>query len=121
MILVVEDEAMIREATSIFLKKHNYRVLMADSGEEAVKIFIQYQHVVRLVLTDIMMPGMDGLALIRTLRILEPTIPIIATSGLDQSRHAGEFSALGVGKILAKPFAPAQLLKAVANGLAVKA
>lgn len=117
-ILIVDDEASIREATSSLLERHGYRVYTAGSGEEAMKVFLENQATLRLVLTDIMMPGMDGLAWIRALRVLDPAIPIIASSGLDQSQNATEFSALGVGQILAKPFGSAELLKAVAGNLA---
>jgi two-component system cell cycle sensor histidine kinase/response regulator CckA len=117
-ILVVDDEEFIREATRSFLDKQGYQVLLAATGEEAVKVFLEHQGTVRLVLTDIMMPGMDGLALIRALRVLAPTLPIIATSGLDQNQNAAEFSALGVRKVLAKPVTPTQLLQAVASSLA---
>jgi two-component system cell cycle sensor histidine kinase/response regulator CckA len=117
-ILIVDDEGAIREATGSFLVGHGYRVHLAGSGEEAMKVFLEHQGSLRVVLTDIMMPGMDGLALIRALRVLDPSIAIIASSGLDQSQNAAEFSALGVGEILAKPFAPAQLLNAVRACLA---
>lgn len=120
-ILIVDDEASIREAAGSLLERHGYRVRVAGSGEDAMKVFLEHQATLRLVLTDIMMPGMDGLALIRALRVLDPAIPIVATSGLDQSQNAAEFSALGVGQTLAKPFASAELLKAVGGNLASSA
>jgi two-component system cell cycle sensor histidine kinase/response regulator CckA len=117
-ILVVDDEASIREATGSLLELHGYCVVLATDGKEALSAFLQHQGDVRLVLTDIMMPKMDGLALIRSVRLLAPALPIIATSGLDQSQNAEELARLGVGQVLAKPFVPAQLLKAIQDALA---
>jgi two-component system cell cycle sensor histidine kinase/response regulator CckA len=117
LILVVDDEGSIREAMGSLLEHHGYRVVVATNGEEGMREFLQNQGTVRLVVTDIMMPAMDGVALIRSIRLLAPSLPIIATSGLDQSQHTEELAGLGVGKILAKPFAPIQLLKEIANAL----
>jgi two-component system cell cycle sensor histidine kinase/response regulator CckA len=117
LILVVDDEETIREATRSFLEKQRYRVVLAANGEEGLRVFLQNQGMVRLILTDIMMPGMDGLAFIRGVRVLAPGLPIVATSGLDQSAAASEFASLGVTEILAKPFAPAQLLKSIERSL----
>lgn len=118
LVLVVDDEASIREATGDFLESQGYRILLADSGEEALRVFLQHQAAVRLVITDIMMPGMDGLALVRALRGLQPSLPVIASSGLDRNQNHEEFAALGVGEVLAKPFSPPALLKAVSRHLA---
>jgi len=116
-VLIVDDEGPIREAASGILVRHGYQVLVAESGEEAMKLFLENQGGLRLVITDIMMPGMDGLALIRALRTLDSTVRIIVSSGLIQGQNAAEFATLGVGGVLAKPFAAAQLLKTVASVL----
>ncbi len=113
LILVVDDEAPILLATSGILTKYHYRVLTAGSGEEAVRLFIQHCDSVGLVLTDIMMPGIGGAELVRSLRIIKPEIKVIATSGLEQEENRSEFTALGVTVILPKPCMPAILLKAV--------
>jgi CheY-like chemotaxis protein len=118
MILVVDDEAPIRDATRGVLEANGYRVLLARSGEEALTIIIENLGALRLVLTDMMMPGMDGLALIRSLRILETDIQVIATSGLAQERNRAELATLGVTEVLAKPYAPELLLKAIDTVLA---
>ncbi|HEY0863548.1 MAG TPA: PAS domain S-box protein [Lacunisphaera sp.] len=117
-VLVVDDEEPIREAAGGILLRHGYQVLVAGSGEEAMKVYLDNQGILRLVITDIMMPGMDGLALIRALRALDPSLRIIVSSGLIQGQNTAEFAALDVGGVLAKPFAAAQLLKMVAGVLA---
>jgi two-component system cell cycle sensor histidine kinase/response regulator CckA len=116
-ILIVDDEEPIREAAGGVLTRFGYRVLLAASGEEAMKMCLDHQGSLRLVITDIMMPGMDGLALIRALRVIDPAMRIIVSSGLIQGQDAAEFTTLGVGGVLAKPFAAAQLLKTVASVL----
>jgi hypothetical protein len=90
-------------------------VLKAESGEEAMQLLIKYRGAIRLLLTDMMMPGMNGLALIRTLHRVEPAIKVIAVSGLDQEDRRTELAALGVKEILSKPFAPAVLLRTIAR------
>ena len=120
LILVVDDEAMITEAARHILENQGYRTLTARNGEEAAGLFIQYRGAMRLVLTDLMMPGMGGLALIRALRVLEPDLPVIAISGLAREKQLAELSALGITVLLAKPFDQDLLLRAVERVLSVK-
>ena len=82
LILVVDDEAPIREVTKATLDAHGYRVITANDGKEAIAQFVQHQSDISLVLTDIMMPAMDGRALIQTLRSINPEMKVIAFSGL---------------------------------------
>ncbi len=116
-ILLVDDEAPIREATRSLLEKHRYRVVVAANGDEALRVFLENQGTVRLVVTDIMMPEMDGLALIRAIRLVSQSLPVIAISGLEQSPQAEELASHQIAKLLAKPFAPADLLNAIAGAL----
>jgi PAS domain S-box-containing protein len=120
LILVVDDEAPILEAASRVLQDYGYRALTAANGEEAIKLFIQYRETVRLVLTDVMMPVMGGVELIRALRVLAPDIRVVATSGLDQDDKREELAGLNVTDILAKPCAPSALLHAIQRALASK-
>jgi nitrogen-specific signal transduction histidine kinase len=117
LILVVDDEASIREALRSLLELQGYRVLTAESGEDAIKACIRHQGAIRLVVTDMMMPGMDGLDLIRALRVLHPSIRIIASSGLDQAMNRAELNSLGVAELVDKPFTPVLILNAVAHAL----
>src|SRR6185312_12203949 len=79
-ILVVDDEPHILSALRGVLEKHNYRVLSAENGEQAIRIFIEHAGVIKLVVTDVMMPVMGGLALINTLRVLKADVRVIATT-----------------------------------------
>ncbi len=118
LILVVDDEAPIRKATQLLLEKHGYRVVSAVNGEAALAVALANGDAVKLVLTDLMMPVMNGVTFIRALRSVSPRVAIIATSGLtDQANHAG-LNAIGVNYILAKPCTMQELLAAVRKQLA---
>jgi CheY-like chemotaxis protein len=117
LIIVVDDEAPIRGITCDVLKEYNYQVLPARDGTEALSLFLDHQDRVRLILTDIMMPSMDGLALTRALRAIAPDLAIVATTGLDQEARKQELAAFGVTEILIKPCAPAELLAALRRSL----
>ena len=70
------------------------------------------------MVTDVMMPGMDGFALIRALRAIEPGVEIVASSGLAEIERRGELTALGVRTVLEKPFTPSSLFEAIERVLA---
>jgi PAS domain S-box-containing protein len=112
-LLLVDDEEPIREATQHVLEEHGYRVLTATNGEEGVRLFVQHRETVRLVIADMMMPVMGGLDMIRSLRIADDRIQIIATSGLDEISRRDELSALGVTDVLVKPCEPTHLLRTI--------
>ena len=118
LILVVDDEEAIRESTREILEQHQYRVVVAADGRDAMNVFLKERENVRLVLTDVMMPVMGGIALVRALRALEPNLKVIAASGLDNESKRTELAALGVADILVKPFQAAPLLNALRRHLA---
>jgi PAS domain S-box-containing protein len=118
LVLVVDDEPAICETTRELLELHQYRVLTAVDGRQAMDVFLKEREHVRLVLTDVMMPVMGGVALVRALRALEPDLKVIAASGMDHDGKRTELAALGVSEILMKPLAPAQLLGAIRRQLA---
>jgi two-component system cell cycle sensor histidine kinase/response regulator CckA len=118
LVLVVDDELAIREATREILEQNQYRVITACDGREAMDIYLRERDTVRLVITDMMMPVMSGAALVRALRAIEPKLKIIACSGLDQEAKRAEMAALGVAEIIMKPFTAAQLLAMLRRHLA---
>ncbi len=113
LVLVVDDESTIRETIRGLLENCNYRVLTATQGEEALQIFANHRDSVRLVITDVMMPGMDGAELVRMLRILNPTLKIIVVSGSDEESHRKDFAEKGVPDLLSKPCEAQLLLKTI--------
>lgn len=117
LILVVDDEFAIREIARTTLEAFNYHVVTANDGAEAIALFAQQRGTINLVLTDIMMPVMDGIALIRALRTLDSTIKVIASSGLAENSKAAEATNEGVKAFLAKPYTASTLLKTLAEVL----
>jgi nitrogen-specific signal transduction histidine kinase/CheY-like chemotaxis protein len=117
LILLVDDEPAIREAERKTLERRGYSALLAQDGIEALAHFVARQAEVRAVVTDCMMPHMDGVMLARALRRLSPQTPIIVSSGglLDKggSQALAAFSALGIRHILHKPHNAEILLQAL--------
>jgi PAS domain S-box-containing protein len=117
LILVVDDEEAIREITKGTLETFNYRVLTAGDGTEAVALYARHGADVACVITDMMMPFMDGPATIRALQKLNPQVKIIAASGLAAQEKAAEATSLGVRLFLSKPYTAEKLLRALADTL----
>ncbi len=113
LILVVDDEANVRQITKQTLEEFGYRAILAGDGAEALLAFREHRTELSAVLTDLMMPVMDGPTTIRVLRKLDQEIPILAASGLSDSSHEAEAARLGVNQFLAKPFTAETLLRAL--------
>jgi PAS domain S-box-containing protein len=114
LILVVDDENAIREVAKETLSAFGYRAIIAGDGAEAMAVFAAHKDEVKLVITDMMMPYMDGPATIRALRRLDPKVKIIATSGLKAEDKIADAAQLGVKTFLPKPYTAEKLLKTVA-------
>ncbi len=84
-ILVVEDEEVLREFASLILRRNGFHVLTAQDGAEAIRIIEETAHPVDLVFTDVVMPRIGGADLWRRLSELAPEIPVIFTSGYPRS------------------------------------
>ncbi len=117
LILVVDDEAMVRQITSSILETHGYRVLTANDGAEAIKVYTQNREKIKVVLMDMMMPVMDGQACIRALRKVNPDIKIIAVSGLAENGKLAKATVTHVKAFLPKPYAAKRLLKTIHEAL----
>jgi nitrogen-specific signal transduction histidine kinase/ActR/RegA family two-component response regulator len=117
LILVVDDEEPIRRVTRGMLEAFGYRVLTASDGGEACALYRLKRDEVSAVLTDMMMPVMDGAAVITELRRLNPLLPIIASSGLTEAGKEDQARSLGAQKFLSKPYTSASLLWALRESL----
>lgn len=114
MILVVDDEAAIRSVTARLLQAHGYDVMLATNGREAVEYYAAHQAKIAVVLTDMMMPVMDGATAIARLRAIDPGVRLITVSGL------AEPSGLPAGgpdhrpiRHLAKPYTASELMTVI--------
>ncbi len=113
LILVADDEPSIRDITRQTLEASGYRVLTAADGTEAVALYAQQAAAIALVLTDMMMPIMDGAMAIQVLQRINPAIRIIAASGLDSGKYFTAATSAGVGDFLPKPYTTETLLKLI--------
>lgn len=110
-VLVVDDEASIRQITRQTLEAFGYRVMLATDGSEAVSLYAQKGHEVDVVLTDMMMPVMDGVATVLVLRRLNPNVRIIAASGITANGRVARAVDAGIRHFLPKPYTAETLLK----------
>jgi PAS domain S-box-containing protein len=113
LILVVDDEAQIREIVTIILENHNYKILTASNGIEAIALYAQHKHQINAVLMDIMMPDMDGITAIRTLQKINKQVQIIACSGLNLMQVFDQADDANVQAVLLKPYTAKELLKSL--------
>ncbi len=116
-ILLVEDEDAVRLVTRKILERHGYQVLAAANGTEAIPLFCGHKADIQLVLTDMMMPFMDGPDTIRALRNIDPRLKVIVMSGYASDPALEKAKRLGVLAILRKPFLRENLLQAVDQAL----
>ncbi len=113
LILVVDDEPSVLQITQETLAAFGYRVLTAADGAEAVSLYAQRRGEIALVLTDMMMPVMDGLATVQVLRRIDAGVRIIAASGLQTDDRRAQIAAAGVRFQLSKPFTAEVLLRTI--------
>ena len=116
-VLLVEDERESRDIVRYFLEEHNFRVLTAGHGEEAISQFLLHKDQIALVVTDIMMPVMNGVVLIRTLRAMKPKLKVVAMSGLVSDHQLRQLADIGVPSVLPKPYDGRKLLAAIQREL----
>src|SRR5690349_18994608 len=98
-ILAVDDEPLVRTLVATVLEDNGYAVLTADSGACAMAVFREHSEEVDLLISDVVMPGMDGPSLAAELRTQRPDLKVLLMSGYcepEQLSHGFEF--------LAKPF-----------------
>lgn len=112
-ILIVEDEAAIREFEAINLKRVGYETEEAASGEEALEIYDSAPGTFDIALLDVMMPGMDGFALCKELRRRSSSIGIIMLTAKSQEMDKISGLMLGADDYITKPFSPTELLARV--------
>lgn len=112
-IMIVEDEAAIREFEAINLKRVGYTVVEAGSGEEAIEIYDNDLEGFDIALLDISMPGIDGFALCKELRKRSETLGIIMLTARTQEMDKISGLMIGADDYITKPFSPTELLARV--------
>jgi len=112
-ILIAEDESAVRKITETMLKRNGYNVLSATDGVDALSIYAERRHDIRIVITDVMMPLLDGTKLTRALRKMNNDVAIIAATGQADEFRQAELRQLGVKIVLIKPYRTDKLLNAL--------
>lgn len=115
LILVVDDEESVLKVTKATLEKFGYQVSTATDGAEALAEYAENRERIVLVLTDIAMPYMDGIAEIRALRKLNAQLKVIAASGLTTTEQSADLQSLNIDGFLSKPFTAEKLLTTLAE------
>jgi PAS domain S-box-containing protein len=110
-VLVVDDERIVREITRLTLLSHGYNVLTADEGTEALALYSKHGSEISVVLTDIVMPYLDGASTIRALQRMDPEVRVIACSGLNSNEKRMGAMTLRDVPFLEKPYTTEALLR----------
>lgn len=118
LVLLVDDESAVRDITKQTLEAFGYRVLLASDGTEATAIYAERQADIALVLTDMMMPMMDGPTTIQVLMRMNPAVKVVAASGLKVNAMVARATAAGVRHFLPKPYTAETLLRLIQEVLA---
>ena len=117
LILVVDDDAIIREIASVTLETGGYSVINAADGTEALALYTNRQNDIKLVLTDMDMPVMDGATLARFLRKLNSSVSIVGSSGTSVRPTLKELESFGMNAFLPKPYTSEILLRMIYDTL----
>ena len=116
-ILVVDDEQSVREITAEVLRGRNFQVILASDGSDALMKVADNPGVVRVVMTDLHMPHLDGHQLVKALQRMLPAAGVIVASGTLTPKDVSEFKACGVVAVIEKPFVQAELFSALRTAL----
>jgi DNA-binding response OmpR family regulator len=109
-ILIADDEPLIRDMLARYLSAHNFRTLSARDGQEALDIFRRRGEEIALVLLDIRMPGLSGPETLSALRLLDPEVRCCFMSGDPGGYTAEELRACGALHLFTKPFRPEEMV-----------
>ena len=109
-ILVVDDEVHIARTTAMILEKNGYKAFTAAEGAEALAVYEMHVDEIKIVLTDVIMPGMSGVQLALALKEINPRVKIIASTGQASENRQSQLHAAGVNTILRKPYDAKKLL-----------
>ncbi len=116
-VLVIDDDASVRELAADILSRVGLSVVTAADGREGVELFAQSRERIRLVLLDRTMPVLSGFDVFREIRALDPTARVIMVSGYSEERAAAELREAGLAGFLQKPFLPENLIALVREQL----
>jgi CheY-like chemotaxis protein len=113
MIMVVEDEQMVANLARDILLRFGYRVLVVNSGREAIDLYRKRTQDIAAVVLDMVMPEMDGGEVFRRLRAVNPDVKVVVSTGCEQASEVDELLQQGAMGFVQKPFRITELADAV--------
>ncbi|MDX3958918.1 EAL domain-containing protein [Aliarcobacter skirrowii] len=116
-VLYAEDEKELRDITSEFLKSFTKTQYVASNGEEGFNLFLEHQDSIDLIITDINMPILSGMDMIKKIKEINPKIPIIIATAFSNKEYLLEAINIGVDKYVLKPIDISKLLQAMLQSL----
>jgi DNA-binding response OmpR family regulator len=120
LILIVDDEDLVRRMLGLLLKIHGFRVLQASTGNDALRICARFRRPIDLMITDIQMPELPGFDLARLTAAVRPEMAVLFISGAFSEQDPEIRENLSPGRdFLAKPFTPKVLASKVESLLAI--
>ncbi len=114
-VLVVDDEALVRDTVVKLLRHHGYRVLEADCGERAIRVLTENPRHADTMLLDLTMPGLDGRETFRRIRAVAPDVRVFLCSGYSDVELEKRFADQGFAGFLRKPFGLSELLRVLST------
>jgi DNA-binding NtrC family response regulator len=117
-VLIVDDEPLVRQTLSEWMRRKNFQVFEADGGRQALAMIRTGDP--DLVISDVVMPGMDGIQLLKEAKAVKADIPFLMISGYPSRSTALDIMKYGASDYLAKPFTPEELTRRVIRTLKLK-
>jgi len=119
MVLLIDDESVVRRTAKSMLERHGYSVVVAENGSEGVDVFRVLSEQIDVVVLDMTMPVMSGVETLRGLQAIRPGVRVILSSGYNEVEAVRRFSGMGLAGFLQKPYSAASLdrtIRAVMEG-----
>ena len=116
-ILLVDDEEVVRRFAATMLADLGYTVLEAANGQQAIELFQRNASNIMLVILDLSMPVMNGEECLRRLRSIKPDVPVLLSSGFTETEAARRFQSAGAATFLQKPYTAQHLADLVKYAL----
>ena len=117
MILLVDDESIVRGVASVMLEKLGYDVLVANNGREALDVYCRCRDEIDLVILDIIMPEMGGRECFEALRQINPHLRVVLSTGYGRDRRTRQILDDGAVGFVQKPYRLSDLSAAVSRAL----
>jgi CheY-like chemotaxis protein len=111
-VLFVDDEPVMRDIATLVLETHGYRVIQAGNGAEGVAAYSRHVDEIKLVISDMEMPVMNGATMIRSIKRINPNVRVISSSGIAPDTRGSQHD-----RILLKPYTSVDLLRTVDEAL----